>query len=115
MDRGRKAVGSPAHAESVRVVQRLRELVPKVGPAAAARQVGCSKGYASNVDKGVNGKTIDALTIEGLGLRRSSKLCRRCGNPAIIVTSSHICVICDLLELGKRGIISIVGEESEIE
>lgn len=112
MDRGRKAVGSPAHTESIRTVKRLRELIPKIGPARAAEQTGCSKAYATYVHQGKRGAGLEASTIDSLGLRRSSKFCRRCSKPAVIVTRSCLCIVCELLELAKQGLVSIEPEAS---
>jgi hypothetical protein len=110
MELGRKAVGSAAHTESLRVVRRLRELVPQVGPTEAARVVGCSPEWASKVARKERATTLDVPTIAGLELRRSSKLCRKCGNEAVLVTKDHTCVICTLLELGKQGQVEIQPE-----
>ena len=112
MQRGRKAVGSPEHLEAIRTARRLRELVPQVGPTAAAEEVGVAKSYASMVANGKTGKGLLALTIDSLGLRRSSKLCRRCSEKAVIVTKSHLCIVCELLELAKEQLITIEAEEA---
>lgn len=107
MERGRKAVGTAAYHAAKRNLKRIKEIAELYGPEAAARQVGCSSAYASLVHTGKRGNSREPVTVEGLGLRRTDKLCRCCGEPAVIVTLTGKCVVCELLELAKRGLIQI--------
>lgn len=102
--------------ESVRVINRVRELLKQYTHKEVAEKTGYSRSNITLIANGNRHKhTGTIIDINSLELKRSSKLCRSCGEPCKISTKTLRCVVCELLELGKEGLIKITPEGKEDE
>lgn len=104
--------------EVIRDVQRVRKLVRKYGTNKTAEMTGRTPGSVSQIKHGTRHKHTGALTINSLELRYVTGkkcLCRRCGDPMRLVARTGLCVKCELIELGKQGLILIIEEEKKDE
>lgn len=112
-----KRRGRPANADPVQtaiLIARLRELVKTHSQSEVARRLGISQPLVNLVVKGIRHKNTGAIVLNDLGLKRSDKLCRRCGERAILVTKSAVCLTCEVLELVKLGLVNLLeGEPDE--
>lgn len=89
-----------------------RSVAPRI-----AREIGLSVNYTRKILNEQRRKVGKVqLTINSLTLVRSrGTLCRRCENPTYLYCfPSRLCVACELLELGKRGLIVLNDREPAI-
>ena len=97
--------------ETATRLARIRKLAKKLGPSEAARQTGTTAATASRILNGKQHKR-SYTALDQLGLRFSDKLCRSCGHKAVIMCKSLRCIVCELRELAKEGVVTIlpIGE-----
>lgn len=90
-------------------IERIRTLIKTHGVNETARIVRRSRQNISNIKNGVRHRERKEVTVQALGITRriGGKLCRRCGESHTLFGQSGLCIECDLLELARRGIISI--------
>ena len=107
----------PTDADTVTEITRVRELISKYGVTTkAARLSGRTLANLSQIKNGHRHKHTGSIRLESLELRFSTKLCRRCGQEAGIITKTMLCIKCDLKDLARRGVIVIQPEnENESE
>lgn len=112
MPRGR--LTNAEYLENLAVVARIRKLLKE-----GQRTVEISKvvnkppEFVNDIKNRGYYKNL-SFPVNGLGLRIPSNpnsLCRRCGEPARIVARSLVCVICELREMAKQGLVTISGPE----
>jgi hypothetical protein len=96
--------------ETAKTIARIRKLSEQYGPAEAAKRVGCTKGSASLINNGKR-RASSYTALDQLGLRFSKRLCRQCGKTSGIVCKSLLCVLCELIELHKQGVVVIGKDE----
>lgn len=110
--------------ESARTIERIRHLLEvhkdrRDKLTFIANIVGTTKGYVYLVATGQRPKSRNKIRLRGEpgilidGLRHSDKNCRRCGNPARIVTDGLLCLVCTVLDLERKGILLIAGREED--
>lgn len=101
----------PTDADTVAEIARLREIIAKYGITnKAALMAGRTKMSLSLIARGIRHGRVGSIRIESLELRYSDKLCRRCGNVAGIITKTMLCIVCDLRDLARQGVIEIQPE-----
>lgn len=101
----------PTDADTVATIVRVREIIKEYGVTnKAAKLTGRSLASLSYIKNGQRHKHTGAIRVESLNLRYSSKLCRRCGEVAGIITKTMLCIKCDLIDLAKQGVIQIEPE-----
>lgn len=100
-------------------IAKVRQLIAKYGiNTKTAELTGRTKGNLSRIKNGNRHKHTGAIPLSSLDLRYSTKLCRRCGEVAGIVTKTNLCIKCDLRQLAIQGAIAIqpeVGNGDECE
>lgn len=83
-----------------------------------ARETGLSLDYTRDILNGRRRKQFDGkieLTINSLTLIRSRIVCRRCDDVAYLYCfPSRLCVECELIEMGKSGVITVLDSEPPI-
>lgn len=109
MARSDRANRSAIDLETARTIARIRRLEKEYGPTETGKRVGYHK---STVHAIVNGKrhARSHTALDQLGLRFSNRFCRQCGKPCVIVCKSLRCVLCELIELAKEGVVKIGTE-----
>lgn len=100
---------SAVDLKTAKTLARMRKLTKEHGPNEAARRVGVSKTLTSMVANGKRHKHSHTA-LDELGLKFSDKLCRRCGKECRIICKSLLCIVCELRELGKEGVVLIQVE-----
>lgn len=77
-----------------------------------AKRVGCSRYTVYQIRTGIRYQFLSDITIRELNLMKGTgKLCRKCGNPAYIISAkSLVCVQCELIEMNRAGTITLLGE-----
>lgn len=97
-------------------ISRIRKLLAKGGSVAdIARMTNRDPSSIYQIKLGYRHKRTGAIKVNDLQLRHSSKLCRRCGDQAGIITKDLTCIKCTLKELGKQGLIEIQPENDSNE
>lgn len=92
-------------------IVKVRQLIAKYGiNNKTAELTGRTKCNLSHIKNGKRHKHTGAIPLTSLGLRYSTKLCRRCGEVAGIVTKASLCIKCDLRQLALQGAILIEPE-----
>lgn len=100
-------------ADTVAEIVRVRELIAKYGISNKTKQLtGRSFANLSHIKNGHRHKHTGSIRVESLELRYSTKLCRRCGQVAGIITKTMLCIVCDLKDLARQGVIVIQPENS---
>jgi len=99
--------------DKVALIIRIRELLKVYGPNAVSRATGVSRSHVSNIKNGIRCQDVGAVMLKELQLRRTTKLCRRCGEACRLTTKLVMCVECTVLELAKQGLVDIKTEGQE--
>ena len=104
-----------ADIETQQLIIKIRKLVKTHGIRGTARLVNRSPCNVQYISEGKRHAKTGQIILNDLQLRRGSgKLCRLCGEHAIIVAGrSNLCIICEILELVKSGVLEFVGEQQE--
>ena len=88
-------------------VRQIRELIKTHGVTKTAKIVGRSKSNVSRINRGQ--RLQDRFLVAHLKIEHGTgKLCRKCGNEAILIAGeSRLCIACELIALSHRGIVYI--------
>lgn len=91
-----------------KTIARLRELVGYLSIRKAAELAGTGTTTAWRAKRGLLKPKPQAIDLSRLGLSLSpGKRCRKCGDPMRVKTFRGTCVECELLELGRQGVLEI--------